>query len=82
MRLLRLESGHGEVVLAEGDPTVAGEREVLRREFSHQLSQGMAALVPIAAPAGSRRAALVRSFEEVPSGAEQVIFVPPAAGGA
>jgi len=81
MRLLRLEPGHGEIVLAEGDRELAEDHDRLVAEFRRQLELGMAALVPLEAPAGSRRAELVRSFEEVPLDAERVIFIPRAAGG-
>ena len=81
MQLLRLESGHGEILLAEGDPEVAEQRAALVAEFRRQLELGLAAVVPLPAAAGSRRAELVKSFEELPHGTERVIFIPPAVGG-
>lgn len=81
MKLLRLEPGHGEIVLADGDVNVADERERLIAEFRRQLDLGMAAAVPTTAPAGRRAAELVKSFDEVPADAERVIFFPRAAGG-
>ncbi len=81
MRLLRLEPGHGEIVLAEGDIEVPEQEEELVEAFRRQLDLGMAAAVPIADGAGRRQAELVRTFDEVPRDAERVIFFPRAAGG-
>jgi molybdopterin converting factor small subunit len=81
MRLLRMTPGHGDVVLAEGDPEVAEDAERLIREFRRQLDLGMWAAVPTAGRGGRREAAMVREFEEIPDGADRVIFFPPAAGG-
>ena len=81
MRLLRLKPGHGDVLLAEGDPEVSEEEERLIEEFRRQLDQGMWAAVPSPERGGRREATMVRDFSEVPRDAEQVIFFPPAAGG-
>jgi hypothetical protein len=81
MKLLRLEPGHGEIVLAEGDMEVPEQAEELIEAFRRQLEQGMAAAVPTAAAGGRRQAELVRSLDEVPPDAERVIFFPRAAGG-
>jgi hypothetical protein len=81
MRFLRLEPGHGEILLAEGDPQVAEQERRLVAEFRRQLDLGMAAAVPLEAPAGRRQAELVKSFEQIPREAERVIFFPRAAGG-
>jgi hypothetical protein len=81
MRLLRLEPGHGEIVLAEGDLEVPAEAEELIAEFRRQLDLGMAAAVPTADTHGRRQAELVHSFDDVPRDAERVIFFPRAAGG-
>jgi hypothetical protein len=81
MKLLRLEPGHGEIVLAEGDVEVPEQAEELIEAFRRQLDLGMAAAVPTASASGHRQAELVRSFDEVPSDAERVIFFPRAAGG-
>ena len=75
-----MRSGHGDVLLAEGDPAVESEEELLVREFRRQLEQGMWAAVPVS-DLGHRRAELVRDFSEVPRDAERVIFFPAAAGG-
>ena len=75
-----MRAGHGDVVLAEGDPELAADEEELVAEFRRQLELGMWAAVPVAEP-GRRRATLVRDFAEVPRDAERVIFFPPAAGG-
>jgi len=81
MKLLRLEPGHGEIVLAEGDVEVPEQERELIEEFRRQLDLGMAAAVPVSADGGRRQAELVKSFEDVPREAERVIFFPRAAGG-
>jgi hypothetical protein len=81
MKLLRLEPGHGEIVLAEGDVSVSRDAEALVAEFRRQLDLGMAAAVPTEAGDGRRAAELVRTFDDVPRDAERVIFFPRAAGG-
>jgi hypothetical protein len=75
-----MKPGHGDVLLAEGDPEVAEDAERLIEEFRRQLDQGMWAAVPTA-DAGRREAVMVRDFAEVPKDAERVVFYPPAAGG-
>jgi len=83
MRLLRLMSGQGEVVLAEGDVELSEDEERLIAEFRRQLDAGMWAAVPISDGATGRREALmVREFADIPRDAERVIFFPRAAGGA
>jgi molybdopterin converting factor small subunit len=81
MKLLRMKPGHGDVLLAEGDPEVSEDEERLIEEFRRQLDQGMWAAVPTERTSGRREAVMVRDFAEVPRDAEQVIFFPPAAGG-
>ena len=81
MKLLRLKPGHGDVLLAEGDPEVTEDEERLIEEFRRQLDQGMWAAVPAQGNGGRREATMVREFSEVPRNAERVIFFPPAAGG-
>jgi molybdopterin converting factor small subunit len=81
MKLLRLKPGHGDVLLAEGDPDLAEDEERLVEEFRRQLDQGMWAAVPSGERGGRREATMVRDFSEVPSDADRVIFFPPAAGG-
>ena len=81
MKLLRLKPGHGDVLLAEGDPDVEEDEERLVEEFRRQLDQGMWAAVPSGESGGRREATMVRDFSEVPRDADQVIFFPPAAGG-
>jgi hypothetical protein len=81
MKLLRMKPGHGEVLLAEGDPQVREEELALVEAFRAQLDQGMWAAVPTNAPGGRREARMVRDFGEVPRDAERVIFFPRAAGG-
>ena len=80
MKLLRMKPGHGDVLLAEGDPDVSEDAERLIAEFRRQLDQGMAAAVPTRT--GERReATMVRDIAEVPRDAERVVFFPRAAGG-
>ena len=81
MKLLRMSPGHGDVVLAEGDPDVAEEEERLVEEFRRQLDMGMWAAVPSEERGGRREATIVREFSEIPAGTDRVIFFPPAAGG-
>lgn len=80
MRLVRMKPGHGDVLLAEGDPEVADDEERLVEEFRRQLELGMWAAVPTA-EGPHREAVMVRDFDEVPRDAERVVFFPPAAGG-
>jgi hypothetical protein len=80
MKLVRMKPGHGDVLLAEGDPEVSEDEERLIAEFRRQLELGMTAAVPTSD--GTRReATMVRDFVEVPRDAERVVFFPPAAGG-
>lgn len=81
VKLVRMRSGYGDQLLAEGDPDVADEERKLIAAFRRQLDEGLWAAVPTGAAAGRREAVMVRSFAEVPRGAERVIFFPPAAGG-
>jgi len=80
MKLVRMRPGHGDVLLAEGDPEITEDEERLIEEFRRQLELGMWAAVPTAAR-GRREAVMVREFAEVPRDAERVVFYPPAAGG-
>jgi hypothetical protein len=81
MKLLRMSPGHGDLLLAEGDPEVAEDEQRLIEEFRRQLDLGMWAAVPEAGTAGRREATMVREFSEIPPGSPSVIFFPPAAGG-
>ena len=77
-----MKPGHGEVLLAEGDPSVREQEELLIEEFRRQLDQGMWAAVPTTdAATGRREAELIHAYGEIPSDAERVIFFPRAAGG-
>jgi hypothetical protein len=77
-----MKPGHGEVLLAEGDPRVREDEERLVREFRRQLDEGMWAAVPTTnRGSGRREAELVKDYAEVPPDAERVIFFPRAAGG-
>jgi len=77
-----MKPGHGELLLAEGDPDVREEEERLIEEFRRQLDEGMWAAVPTTTPGtGRREAQMVRSYADIPDGAERVIFFPRASGG-
>ncbi len=76
-----MRPGHGDVLLAEGDPELAEDHERLIEEFRRQLDLGMWAAVPTPGVTGRREAVMVREFEQIPADAERVIFYPPAAGG-
>lgn len=75
-----MRSGHGDELLAEGDPELAEEEARLIEAFRRQLDLGLWAAVPTAV-AGRREAIRVRGFDEVPRDADRVIFIPPAVGG-
>ena len=81
MKLVRMKPGHGDLLLAEGDPAVADEEAELIEAFRRQLDEGMWAAVPTLESGGKREATMVRDFSEVPRDADRVIFFPPAAGG-
>jgi hypothetical protein len=77
-----MKPGHGEVLLAEGDPRVRDDEERLVEEFRRQLDEGMWAAVPTTGTDGGRRQGLmVRSYGDIPADADRVIFFPRAAGG-
>jgi hypothetical protein len=77
-----MKPGHGEVLLAEGDPSVREEEERLVEAFRRQLDEGMWAAVPTTNPGNGRReATMVKSYADIPSDAEHVIFFPRASGG-
>jgi len=80
VKLVRMKPGHGDVLLAEGDPEVAEDEERLVEAFRRQLDEGMWAAVPTT-DGPRREAVMVRDFSEVPRDAERVVFFPPAAGG-
>jgi hypothetical protein len=82
MRFLRMKPGHGEVLIAEGDVELRADELRLMEAFREQLDEGMWAAVPVTEPAGRRQAELVRTFDDIPSDADRVIFFPRAAGGA
>ena len=75
-----MKPGHGDVLLAEGDPEIAEDEERLVEEFRRQLDLGMRAAVPTA-DGPRHEATLVRDFTEIPRDAERVVFFPPAVGG-
>ena len=77
-----MRPGHGEVLIAEGDPEVEEDERELIEAFRRQLDHGLWAAVPIENRTGRRQAHIVKSFDEVPRDAERVIFFPRAAGGA
>jgi hypothetical protein len=82
IKFLRMKPGHGEILLAEGDPRVREEEERLVEEFRRQLDEGMWAAVPTTDPgSGRREAQLVKNYGEIPPGSDRVIFFPRASGG-
>ncbi|MFL5823889.1 MAG: hypothetical protein ACJ764_10655 [Solirubrobacteraceae bacterium] len=81
MQFLRMKPGHGEVLIAEGDPEVLADQERLVEEFRRQLDEGLWAAVPVSQVGGRRESLMVRRFEDVPPDADRVIFFPRAAGG-
>jgi hypothetical protein len=77
-----MKPGHGEVLLAEGDPRVREEEERLVEAFRRQLDEGMWAAVPTTNHGSGRREAwMVKSYADIPPDAERVIFFPRASGG-
>ena len=76
-----MKPGHGEVLLAEGDPEVAEDEERLIEEFRRQLDLGMWAAVPARGPRRPARGAHGPRLLRDPRDAERVIFFPRAAGG-
>jgi hypothetical protein len=77
-----MKPGHGEVLIAEGDPKLREDEERLVEEFRRQLDQGMWAAVPLHDGAtGRREAEMVATYADIPTGADRVIFFPRAAGG-
>jgi hypothetical protein len=77
-----MKPGHGEILLAEGDPKLREDEERLIEAFRRQLDEGMWAAVPTRhAASGRREAELVRDYAEIPPDAERVIFFPRASGG-
>ncbi len=81
MKFLRMKPGHGEIVLAEGDPEVREDEELLIRAFREQLDAGMWAAVPREGAGGRRQAEMVRDYRDIPADADRVIFFPRASGG-
>ena len=81
MKFLRMRPGHGEQLIAEGDPALADDEERLIEMFRRQLDDGMWEAVPTTTETGRRQAEMVRTFEEIPLDTDRVIFFPRAAGG-
>jgi hypothetical protein len=77
-----MKPGHGELLLAEGDPDVREDEERLIEEFRRQLDEGMWAAVPTTHPgSGRREAVMIKQYGEIPPEADRVIFFPRASGG-
>ena len=69
VKFLRMKPGHGEVLLAEGDPRVREDEERLVEEFRRQLDEGMWAAVPTTEPgSGRREAQMVKEYARHPAG--------------
>jgi hypothetical protein len=82
VKFLRMKPGHGEILLAEGDPRVEEDEERLVEEFRRQLDEGMWAAVPVTnAGSGRREAQMVKQYTDIPPDSERVIFFPRASGG-
>jgi hypothetical protein len=82
IKFLRMKPGHGELLLAEGDPSVQEDEERLVEEFRRQLDEGMWAAVPVTnSGSGRREAQMVKDYAEIPPRSERVIFFPRASGG-
>ena len=82
MKFLRMKPGHGEVLLAEGDPEVVrGGAARSSRRSGRQLDAGHVGRRAADGPAGRREAQMVKRFDDVPRDADRVIFFPRAAGG-
>jgi len=82
IKFLRMKPGHGEVLLAEGDPSVGEDEERLVEEFRRQLDEGMWAAVPVTSSgSGRREAQMVKDYADIPPESERVIFFPRASGG-
>jgi hypothetical protein len=82
VKFLRMKPGHGEILLAEGDPGVEEDEERLVEEFRRQLDEGMWAAVPVTnAGSGRREAQMVKQYTDIPPDSERVIFFPRASGG-
>ena len=77
-----MKPGHGEVLIAEGDPRVSEEEERLVEEFRRQLDEGMWAAVPtVDAAQRAAQGEMVQRYSDIPDAADRVIFFPRAAGG-
>ena len=74
MKFLRMKPGHGEVLLAEGDPRLSADEERLVEAFRRELDEGMLASATLA----DGSAEVVR---ELPLDADLVVLRRPIAGG-
>src|SRR5215211_5379814 len=82
VKFLRMKPGHGEILLAEGDPRLREDEERLVEEFRRKLDEGMWAAVPVPhLGSGCREAQMVRQYADIPPDSERVIFFPRASGG-
>jgi hypothetical protein len=81
MKFVRMHPGYGDVLIAEGDPSLAEDERRLVEAFRRQLDEGMWAAVPLEEQSGKRQATMVREWGEIPRDADRVIFFPRAAGG-
>ena len=80
-RLIRMDStGHS--TLAEWTAEDQAAFDTAVEEFRRQLDDGMWAAVPTTnSGSGRREAQLVKTYGDIPTGADRVIFFPRASGG-
>ena len=78
IKFLRMKPGHGEVLLAEGDPALREDEERLVEEFRRQLDEGMWAAVPTTEPgSGRREAQMVQAVRRDPARRRARDLLPP-----
>ena len=82
MKFLRMKPGHGEVLLAEGDPSVQRGRGAARGGVPPPARRGHVGRGPDhELGSGRREAQMVKEYADIPPESERVIFFPRASGG-
>ena len=81
MKFLRMKPGHGEIVLAEGDPEVREDEALLIRAFREQLEAACGPPCRAAGPTVVGRPSWSATTSDIPRDADRVIFFPRASGG-